>query len=145
VWAATTKCILAIEACALRCGPPFKWLTVDEGCDANYKLADACVNAIVVVGPDLSVDQVRAANIPSVAARLLVNGEVKSQGTGAEVKGSPVASLCWLADQGSSSGGLKAGDVIITGAFCKLPSYSPGDQITAEFQGLGEVVLGIKP
>jgi len=99
-------------------------------------------SVVKVLGPELSVDTVRGANIASVNAELMVNGASKSEGTGAEVKGSPASSLCWLADQGV---GLKAGELVITGAFCKWKTYAAGDKVTATFDGLGEVILNLDP
>ena len=98
-------------------------------------------SVVKVLGPELSVDTVRGASIASVKAELMVNGVSKSEGTGAEVKGSPASSLCWLADQGV---GLKAGELVITGAFCKWKTYAAGDKVTATFAGLGEVVLNLE-
>ena len=99
-------------------------------------------SVVKVLGPEFSVATIREANVASVKAELMVNGVPKSEGTGAEVKGSPASSLCWLANQGV---GLKAGQLVITGAFCKWKSYAAGDQIIATFDGLGEVILNLAP
>jgi 2-keto-4-pentenoate hydratase len=137
IWDATDQLHLVIEACGLRCGVPHTWLSADEGADASYKLADACVNAAVLVGPPL----LKKLKLDTTGAHLCVNGEVKSSGTGSEVNGNPLNSVQWLIVQGVP-GGLKKGDLIISGALCKLAAYQAGDVITAKFADAAELVGG---
>ena len=54
-------------------------------------LADACVNAAVIIGQELFVEQCRAMDLSTVRAHLNVNGESKSTGTGHDVNGEACA------------------------------------------------------
>ena len=56
--------------------------------------------------------------------------------------GHPLNALAWLADQGVLGGrGLKAGDLVTTGLVTPFVYAEPGDEVRADFGGLGEVRL----
>ena len=81
---------------------------------------------------DLATQRVRAVN----------NGRVAAEGTGANVLGDPRIALTWLANHLSQRGlGLKAGDIVTTGTCITPPTIAPGDRVTAEFAGLGQVTV----
>jgi 2-keto-4-pentenoate hydratase len=81
---------------------------------------------------DLAAQRVRAVN----------NGAVIAEGTGANVLGDPRIALAWLANHLSQRGiGLKAGDIVTTGTCITPPAVAPGDRVTAEFAGLGQVTV----
>jgi 2-keto-4-pentenoate hydratase len=69
-----------------------------------------------------------------------VNGREASRGTGANVGGSPLASLTWLANElGRWGRGLATGDVVTTGCCMDVLPLRPGDVAEADFGALGRV------
>lgn len=68
------------------------------------------------------------------------NGRVVATNTAAEVMGSPLNSLAWLANAlGCAGRGLRAGDVVLTGSISKVLRAGPGDVVRASFTRLGSV------
>jgi 2-keto-4-pentenoate hydratase len=60
--------------------------------------------------------------------------------TAAEVLGSPINSLAWVANHLGTRGlGLRAGDVVMTGSVSLLLRPKPGDTVRARFTRLGSV------
>ena len=69
-----------------------------------------------------------------------VNGREASRGRGANVGGSPLAALHWLANELNRWGrGLVAGDRITTGCCMDVLPLAPGDSAEADFGALGRV------
>jgi 2-keto-4-pentenoate hydratase len=69
-----------------------------------------------------------------------VNGRVASRGRGANVGGSPLAALVWLANELNRWGrGLVAGDRITTGCCMDVLELHAGDSAEADFGALGRV------
>ena len=65
------------------------------------------------------------------------NGRIESVGVGAACLGHPYAALLWLARTMATAGkGLKAGEIVLTGALGPMVSFRKGDHISAEIQGL---------
>ena len=68
------------------------------------------------------------------------NGEVVGTATAAEVLGSPLNSLAWLANRLAANGrGLRPGDVVLTGSISKVLRPNVGDAVRARFTRLGSV------
>lgn len=68
------------------------------------------------------------------------NGKIVATNTAAEVMGSPLNSLAWLANHLGARGlGLKAGDLVMSGSISKLLRPKAGDVIRATFARLGAV------
>ena len=68
------------------------------------------------------------------------NGAVAATNTAAEVMGSPVNSLAWIANHLGSRGlGLRAGDVVMTGSVSKVLHPQAGDTVRATYTRLGSV------
>lgn len=86
----------------------------------------------------------RELNLADIGMCLKHNGENVGFGAGASVMGHParaVANLvCALYKEGK---GLKAGDIILSGAITPSTPVKPGDRMRADFGGLGYVELDI--
>ncbi|MDR2073714.1 MAG: 2-keto-4-pentenoate hydratase [Spirochaetaceae bacterium] len=79
-------------------------------------------------------------DLPRVAMKLFKGGEPAGEGTGEAVLGDPCISVAWLANRLWSYGvSLKAGEVILSGAFSAAPLARKGDVFTAEFTSFGKV------
>ena len=69
-----------------------------------------------------------------------LNGAIAATNTAAEVLGSPINSLAWVANHLGTRGlGLRAGDVVMTGSVSVLLRPKPGDTVRARFTRLGSV------
>jgi 2-keto-4-pentenoate hydratase len=68
------------------------------------------------------------------------NGELADTGAGAAALGNPARCVAWLANTlGSLGAGLRAGDVVMSGALHRAFDMAPGDTVRAEFDRLGSV------
>ena len=66
------------------------------------------------------------------------NGELLHTGAGAAAMGSPVNSVVWLANTlGELGVGLKAGEVILSGALCAMVPVKAGDNMSISIGGIG--------
>ena len=108
---------------------------------AQLAADDACAGYFVL-GPE--VDGWRDVDLAGVAVRGLVNGVVQEEGTGAAALGGPLTALAWLANDAAARGvPLQAGEVITTGT-CTVPVViRGGDEVTAEYEGLGRMTARV--
>ena len=79
-------------------------------------------------------------DLSAVTMKIFKNGELIGEGSGSAVQGDPSVAVAWLANKMWSFGvTLKAGEVILSGAFSAAPPAIRGDVFTAEFSSFGEV------
>jgi len=101
-------------------------------------IADNASSGRYVLGHKrLTLNEVK---LPEVTMKLYRNGQLAGEGTGAAVMGDPCISVAWLANRLWDYGvTLKAGEVILSGAFSAAPVAVKGDVFTAEFSSFGKV------
>jgi 2-oxo-3-hexenedioate decarboxylase/2-keto-4-pentenoate hydratase len=105
-------------------------------------IADNACHAAWICGP--LVKDWRGLDLAAQKVRLIINGEVKGEGTGAAVLGHPLNALTWLANALNARGlGLRAGDCITTGVTTDIYLAGPGDRVVADFGSVGIVELAI--
>ena len=107
--------------------------------DWNIRLVDTVADnascGAIVVGDALPI---AVEELASVECTLLVDGELRERGTGADVLGDPVAPLVWLANLlGERGVALEAGQYILTGSFTRALPANAGELVRAEFGDLG--------
>ena len=78
-------------------------------------------------------------DLVSAGASVSINGEVKVQGTGADVLGDPFIALQWLANDLRFSHGLRPGDMISTGTMTGMLPVDVSDQVQIDFGSYGTI------
>lgn len=107
-------------------------------------IADNACHAAWIRGP--LVTDWRNIDLAAQKVRLIINGQLKDEGSGAAVLGHPLNALTWLANALNARGlGLRAGDCITTGVTTDIYLAGPGDRVTADFGSVGVVELTIEP
>lgn len=99
--------------------------------------ADGGANVALTTGA--VVADWRQFNLPAHELRLSINGEQVAVGVGERALGDPVNVMIWLANHLRASEGLKAGEIVSTGTCTGLIRVAPGDVLTADFGGIGQV------
>lgn len=106
-------------------------------------IADNACHAAWIRGP--LVTEWRGIDLAAQTVRLIINGQLKDEGSGAAVLGHPLNALTWLANALNARGlGLRAGDCITTGVTTDIYLAGPGDSVTADFGPVGAVELTIE-
>lgn len=99
-------------------------------------VADNGSSGLFVLGKDRK--SLNGLDLYSCGMVMEVNDKVVSLGAGAACLGHPLNAAAWLARTLSQRGaGLKAGDVIMTGALGPMVSITSGDTVKAHIGGLG--------
>ena len=99
--------------------------------------ADGGANVALVTGAPVA--DWRAFDLPAHGVRLVLNGEVAAEGTGARALGDPVEVMVWLANLARRRDGLAAGEIVSTGTCTGLVRVGPGDTLAGDFGPLGAV------
>jgi 2-keto-4-pentenoate hydratase len=99
-------------------------------------VADNASSAFYVLGSE--PQSLRGLDLRSCGMVLEVNGITVSFGAGAACLGHPLAAAAWLARTLAGVGeGLRAGDVVLTGALGPMVAIKPGDVVRTSIGGLG--------
>ncbi|MBD24686.1 MAG: 2-oxopent-4-enoate hydratase [Candidatus Marinimicrobia bacterium] len=81
-------------------------------------------------------------DLAELKVRVTKNGEFLSEGVGAAVQGSPLASVAWLANTlGRYGVTLAAGDIVLSGSLVPLEPARPGDEFHMDLSGVGTATL----
>ena len=100
-------------------------------------IGDNAIGCMLCLGPEAKggLDH----DLAGQAVIVRVNGEVVSEGAGANVLGNPWNVMVWLANHLSARGlTLEAGHVVTTGSAADVVQCQPGDTVTAEFGPIGQ-------
>lgn len=102
-------------------------------------IADTACACWFMLGPAAPASW-RTHDLSSHRVIAYLNGQVASEGGGANVLGDPRVALTWLANELVAYGeGLHAGDVVITGTCVPPVAVAPGDRVHMDFGDLGSV------
>ncbi|MEL6966734.1 MAG: 2-oxo-hept-4-ene-1,7-dioate hydratase [Pseudomonadota bacterium] len=106
-------------------------------------ISDNAANAGVVLGA--ARHGVDAFDLRRVGAIVKRNGIVEETGMGAGVLDDPVLGIVWLVQRLSLyGGGLRAGDLVLSGSFIRPLEAPPGSRFEADFGSFGSVALGFE-
>ena len=101
-------------------------------------VADNASAAAFVIGAGLT--PLNGLDLRHVGFVLTKNGRLAGTGAGAAVLGSPVQSVAWLINKlGEMGVGLKAGEIILSGAAAAAVPVTAGDSVHLVVDRLGEV------
>ena len=107
------------------------------GADLALSLADNAQQKAFVTGTAVPLGALDPAE---VTLELAVNGAVQERARGAEVLGTPLASIAWLADKLAEFGRrLEPGMRVMSGSFTRQYDLHRGDVVEARFEPLGRV------
>jgi 2-keto-4-pentenoate hydratase len=113
----------------------FRW---DGRPTAAELIADGVAGNAIVLGQPLT--PVTGLDLALEGVVYELNGQLAATNTAAEVLGSPLHSLAWLANHLGARGlGLRAGDLVMTGSISTLLRPKAGDVVSARFTRLGSV------
>ncbi len=128
-------CMAAIELAEARY-PDRSLLTPPE------LVADDVFQRAIILGPEVSAW--RDLDLQSAVGRTTIAGDLRGEGLGRDVMDDPLNALAWLADTLARSGtGLKAGQVVLTGAIVNAAPVQQGQTAVCSVDGLGAARLTI--
>jgi len=105
-------------------------------------VADNGSSAFFVLGSEPK--RLEGLDLRTCGMALELNGRVASLGAGVACLGHPLIASAWLARTLAQKGeGLKAGDIVLTGALGPMVAISPGDHVEAAIGGLGRVSFSL--
>ena len=139
----TAEDVLAAADCAIAA------IEIVDSRIADWKItfadtvADNGSSAFFVLGAERK--SLKGLDLYTCGMALELNGAVVSVGSGAACLGHPLIAAAWLANTLAARGeGLKAGDVILTGALGPMAAITGGDKIVAQIGGLGRVSFSVE-
>ncbi len=104
-------------------------------------MADNAQQKTIIVGAPVALGDLA---LDAVAATIRINGATVATGQGQAVLGNPLNSVVWLAGKLPAFGRrIRAGDLIMSGSFTRQFPIQPGDQVQADFAGVGRVETGM--
>ena len=84
-------------------------------------------------------------DLDDLLVTVLKEGRLAAEGQGANV-GGPFRALTWVANEVAAyAGGLRAGDLVITGTCVEPVPIAPGERLHVDFGDLGAVALTLLP
>lgn len=108
-----------------------------ENLGAPGFVADDAAAGFLVLGAE--VEDWRDLDFAALPATLVINRETVEIGRGANVMGSPLNVIAWLANHLAQRGThLRAGDLVTTGTCTPIGFAAPGDAVTADFGVFGQ-------
>lgn len=128
--------LLAVEGAVAALEFP-DFLFGDRAQAADIVAADVYANAFALGSP---LAPLKGLDLALEGVVYEQNGEVVATNTAAEVMGTPLNALAWLANHLETRGlALKPGDLVLSGSISKLLTAGAGDTIRARFTRLGSV------
>jgi 2-keto-4-pentenoate hydratase len=110
---------------------------------AAQLIADAACAWKAAIGEPASVDW-RARDLDVHPVLVFKDGRLAAEGRGENV-GGPLRALTWLANElATHAGGLRAGDLVITGTCITPIPIAPGERVRADFGDLGSIELAFE-
>jgi 2-keto-4-pentenoate hydratase len=101
-------------------------------------IADLACACWAAVGPAVNLDW-RARDLAAHAVTALLNGRPAGEGRGENV-GGPLQALTWVANEiAAYAGGLRAGDLVITGTCVPPVPITSGDRVRMDFGDFGSI------
>ncbi len=130
VMAATDYVVPSIEICGSRIA---RWdIRIED------TVADNASAGLIVLGTKRQKPTLDA--LAAVPMKLEHNDAVVAEGRGDACLGNPAIAVAWLAQTMTRYGhGLRAGDVVMSGALAKMIAAEPGSRFRADFGDLGNV------
>lgn len=114
--------------------------TEDWKIGAAELIADNCVNAGYVLGPEQPLDPGR--DLAKVTVGFSRNGGAPNMGSGAQALGDPVAVLVWLANWlAEHDRQLEKDWVVLSGGLAEASPAQSGDRFIGDFSDLGKVAV----
>ena len=112
----------------------------DAAADVPLGLADNCQQRAFVTGPATSL-RADTPDLSAATVEVYLNGRFMERATGAEVMGTPLASVAWLANRLAGFGRrLDAGMRVMSGSFTRQYAVDhAGDEVEARFAPFGPV------
>ncbi len=131
---AATDCVCpAIEICGSRIA---QWdIKIED------TVADNASSGLVVLGTKRTTS-VMLDDLARAQMSIRHNGAAAGSGRGDACLGNPAIAVAWLAETLTHFGnGLRAGDLVMSGALAKMIAASPGDTFDVDFGGMGNVAV----
>ena len=113
-----------------------RWLDY-RSVDTPTLVADDFFNAACVIGVPQRFDG--SLDLARLGGTMTVNGVLLGRGTGADALEHPLNALAWLAGGRSRSGGLRAGELVLTGSLVRTHWAARGESCAVEIERLGTV------